>query len=118
MTVLKRAGGLVALLAAATLALAPAATAASGTVTVQVGTAKCTYVASTSGGAKAQNSTCGRVGARTQYISATGKLGWTNPVYGVHSANASTPGGVTYYGGETAGGISIAGVIQDKWQRI
>lgn len=111
-------GAVLAVALAAPLAFVPSAQAAKGRLVVVVGTATCQYTASVAGGARADNHSCARVGAQTQYISAAGGTGWTAEVKHPTTAIAPVPSGVTYFSGRTAGAINVAGMMTYVWQTL
>jgi hypothetical protein len=88
------------------LSIANPAQAATGTITVSFNSATCKYTASkVSGGVKATNSSCARVRATVQYISAAGQRYWTPSYVSPVAITTTAPSGTSFLSGITSGSI-------------
>lgn len=106
----------------ASLALGPStATAATGTLEVNIMSQSCRYIAHKSNRVEATvnyNRPCVNHRAKLQYVSAAGTFYTTEWTYGQASASWKIPAGTTYANGWTGAALVVMGTTVWKDQRI
>lgn len=88
------------------LVAASPAHAATGTISVNVNGATCTYTATkVNSGVRASNTSCAQVAVAVEYVSGGGSRYWTPTKYSGSLVTAYAPSSTTYVGGRTSGSI-------------
>lgn len=101
---------MVAVIVASLLSTGISASAATGTITVSIGTASCAYRATKpSYNARAENDSCAEVGAIVYFVSAGGSFGNTGWSVSAYAAQANKPPVVDLFQRKTRGGVLIGG---------